>query len=69
MTTSTHGRSVGVDGVGGNGLIAASNVEGRESGLMSLHISLAGNYVGRELGRVFKCLLDLPSGDMKKEIT
>ena len=69
VATGANGRSVGIDGVGGNGFVSLSNVESRESGLMSLHVSLAGNNVGRELGRVCKCLLNLPGGNMKKEIT
>ena len=69
VTTGTDGRGICIDGVGGNGFIASSNVEGRESGLMSLHILLAGNDVGRKLGRVLECLLDFPGRNMKKEIT
>ena len=36
VATGADGRSVCIDGISGNGFISSSNVESRESGLMSL---------------------------------
>ena len=61
VTTSTDSRSICVDGVGGNGFIATSNVEDRESGLMSLHISFAGNDVVKILHLVSNNVVSISS--------
>ena len=64
MSTGADSRSVREDGIGGDSLVTAVDIESGKWGLVSLHVAFACNNVGSHLGCVLKGLLNLASGNM-----